>query len=74
VEDDERSGRPRSHITDENLVRSDRRLSIRAVAVQLNLDKETVMYKEKFLNFGPMTGFSIMILPTSQAVSDRKKD
>jgi hypothetical protein len=44
---DERSGLPRSHRTDENaekvqnLVHSDRRLSIRAVAVQLNLDKET---------------------------------
>jgi hypothetical protein len=47
VEDDEGS-RPRSHRTDEivekvwNLVHSGRRLSIRAVAVQLNSDIETV--------------------------------
>jgi hypothetical protein len=47
VEHDERSGHPRSHRTDENVekvrnvVHSHRRLSIRAVAVQLNLDKET---------------------------------
>jgi hypothetical protein len=48
VEDDERSVRPRSHRTDENvekmrnLVHLDRRLSIRVMAVQLKLDKETV--------------------------------
>jgi hypothetical protein len=42
---DERSARPRSHRTDEdvenirNLVHSDRRSSVRATAVQLNLDK-----------------------------------
>jgi hypothetical protein len=48
VEDDERSGRSRSHRTDEdaekvlNLVQSDRLLNIKAMAVQLNLDKETV--------------------------------
>jgi transposase len=47
VEGDEKSCRPRSYRTDENvenvrnLVHSDRRLSIRAVIVQLNLDKET---------------------------------
>jgi len=45
VEDDERNGSLRSQRTDKNfkkvwnLVHSDRRLSIRAVAVQLNLDK-----------------------------------
>jgi hypothetical protein len=48
MEDDERSDHPRSHTTDENvekvqnLVHSDRRLSIRAMAVLLNLDKETM--------------------------------
>jgi hypothetical protein len=48
MEDDERNGRPRSHRTDENvakvrnLVHSYRRLSIRAMAVQLTLGKETV--------------------------------
>jgi len=48
VEVDERCGRPRSQRTDENiekvrnLVHLDRHLSIRAIAVQLNLGKETV--------------------------------
>jgi hypothetical protein len=47
VECNESSGRPRLQRNDENvevqnLVHSGRRLSIRAVAVQLNLDKETV--------------------------------
>jgi hypothetical protein len=43
-----RAGQPRSHRTDENaedvwnLVHSDRCLSIRGMAMQLNLDKETV--------------------------------
>jgi hypothetical protein len=47
VENDERCGRPRSYRTGEyvknlqNLVHSDRRLSIRAMAVQLSLDTET---------------------------------
>jgi hypothetical protein len=42
VENDERSGRPKSHRTDENvekvrnLVHSDRRLRIRAMAVKLD--------------------------------------
>jgi hypothetical protein len=48
VENDERSGCacPRTHKTDENvenmrnMVHSDRRLSIRAMDVQLNLDKQ----------------------------------
>jgi hypothetical protein len=45
VYDGERSGHPRSHRTVENvekvlnLVHSDRCVSIRAMAVQLNLDK-----------------------------------
>jgi hypothetical protein len=45
MEDDERSGLPKSHRTDENvekvrdLVHSD---SIRAMAVQLKIDKETM--------------------------------
>jgi hypothetical protein len=48
VEDDERCGCPISQRTNENvekvqnLVHSDRCLSIRAMDVQLNLDKETV--------------------------------
>jgi len=48
VEDDERSGCPRSYRTNENvekvwnIVHSDRHSSIRAMAVQLNLDKVTV--------------------------------
>jgi hypothetical protein len=48
MEDDGRSGRPRSHKIDENveqvrnLVHSDRRLSIRAMDAQLNSDKNTV--------------------------------
>jgi len=47
VEHNERSGHPRSHRTNENvekvqnLLHSDRRLSIRAMNMQLNLDKET---------------------------------
>jgi hypothetical protein len=46
--ENERSGHPRSHRTYENvekvqnLVHLDRCLSIRGMAVQLNLDKETV--------------------------------
>jgi transposase len=48
VKDDERAGRPKTHRTDENaekvrkLVRSDRRLSVRTMAEELNLDRETV--------------------------------
>jgi hypothetical protein len=48
VEVDERSVRPRSYKTDEsieklrNILHSDRHLSIRVMALQLNLDKETV--------------------------------
>jgi hypothetical protein len=44
----ETSGRPRSHRTDENvgkvqnIIHSDRRLSIRAMVMQLQSDKETV--------------------------------
>jgi hypothetical protein len=55
VDDDERSGHPRCHRTDENekvrnLVHSYRRLSIRAVTVQRNLDKETVKRSELWPN------------------------
>jgi hypothetical protein len=59
-ENDERSGHPRSHRTDknvekvQNLVHSYRHLSIRAMAVQLNLDKETVTCIEKGLNFAQL--------------------
>jgi DNA-directed RNA polymerase sigma subunit (sigma70/sigma32) len=48
VEDDERLGRPVTMKTDENvdkvrtLVRNDRRLSIRLIAEEFNVDKETV--------------------------------
>jgi hypothetical protein len=47
VKDDERTGCPKTHRTDENvevrkLVRSDRRLSVRMMAEELNLDRETV--------------------------------
>jgi hypothetical protein len=53
VEYEGRSGHPESHRTDENgeevrnVVHSDRRLNIRAMAVQLNFDKETVTCVEK---------------------------
>ncbi|GFV45528.1 protein GVQW3 [Trichonephila clavipes] len=48
VEDNSRSGRPSTSKTDENvekvasLIRSDRRLSIRAIAETVNIDKECV--------------------------------
>jgi predicted transcriptional regulator len=63
VEDDERGGHPRSHRTNENvekvwnLMHSDKCLNIRAVAMQLNLDKETV---KKTLTLAPKTGFTII--------------
>jgi transposase len=47
VKDDERIGRPKTRRTDENaekvrkLVRSDRRFSVRMMAEELNLDRET---------------------------------
>jgi hypothetical protein len=43
-----------------NLVHSDRRLSIIAMAVELNLDKETVTCVEKGLKFCPTIQFSAM--------------
>jgi hypothetical protein len=63
VPSDERSGHPTSHRTDENvekvwnLVHSQTHLSITAMAVQLNLDKEAV---KKALNLGPTIGISTM--------------
>jgi hypothetical protein len=48
VKDDERTRRPKTHWTDESvekvrkLVRSDRRLSVRMITEELNLDIETV--------------------------------
>jgi hypothetical protein len=64
MEDDERSSRPRSHRTDENvekvrnLVLSGVRLNIRAMAVQLNLDKNS----EECLNVSPTIWFSTMTM------------
>jgi len=56
AKDDERSYQIRSHGNDENvgkvrnLMHSDRRLSIRAMAVQLNINKETVKMPELWIN------------------------
>jgi len=61
VEEDERSGCPGSHRTSEtvdkvwNLVHSDRHLSFRAMAVQLNFDKETQILRYGFGKDGSMT-------------------
>jgi arginyl-tRNA--protein-N-Asp/Glu arginylyltransferase len=54
-----------------NLVHSDKCLSVRALTVQLNLDKETVTCVERGLNFSPMTGFSTvtMLLQTQHSLS-----
>jgi hypothetical protein len=59
VEDEKCSSHPRSHRTNENeekvqnLVHSDRCLSIRTMVVHVNLEKGTVMCVIKDLNFGP---------------------
>jgi hypothetical protein len=56
MKDDERSGCPRSHRTDknfgkvQNMLDSDRRSSIRVMAVQLNLDKGTAKRPELWPN------------------------
>jgi len=48
VQDDPRSGQPKTQRTDENvdrvrtLVRSDRRLGVRVIAEELNMNRETV--------------------------------
>jgi histone-lysine N-methyltransferase SETMAR len=48
MKDDERTGRPKTHRTDENvgkvlkLVCSERQLSVQMIAEELNLDRETV--------------------------------
>jgi hypothetical protein len=41
VKDDERTGRPKTHRTDEN-VEKVRKLSVRMMAEELNIDRETV--------------------------------
>jgi hypothetical protein len=68
VEDDERSDHPRSHRSDENveevknMMHSGRRLCIRAVAMLLNLDKETVKRPEHW----PSVWVSTMTCTSSQ--------
>jgi len=48
VQDDPRSGQPKTHRTDANVdrvravVRSDRRLGVRVIAEELNINRETV--------------------------------
>jgi orotate phosphoribosyltransferase-like protein len=64
VKDNERTGRPKTHRTDENvgkvrkLVRSDRGLSVRMMAEELNLDRETAR-KILTRRFGNEESFSI---------------
>jgi len=50
-------------------VHSNRCVSIRAMALQLNLDKETVTCIEKGLNFGPTIVFSTNNIPAHKAHS-----
>ena len=53
VEEDDRPGRPRTAVTDDNIekvrdvIRKDRRLGVRAVAEELNLDRESVSTNSK---------------------------
>ena len=48
MKDDDRPGRPRTAVTDDNtekardVIRKDRRLGVRAVAEEVNLDRESV--------------------------------
>jgi len=48
VKDDDRPGRPRTAVTDDNIeklrdvIRKDRRLGVRAVAEEVDLDRESV--------------------------------
>jgi hypothetical protein len=76
MEVDERSGPPRSHGTNENvekfwnLMHSDRHLSIRAVAVQLQLDKETVkrpelLHNDSILHHDGVTALKVLCQASS---------
>ena len=80
VQDEPRSGRPATSKTDENveraksLVRSDRRLTIRLIAEQLNLNKSTV--HDVLTNDLEMRKISAKLVPKNLTVQqkDNRKD